>query len=118
MNALKKNAFYINDEGNVHYVDIDKAKSEDKINWYLPAKGEAESGVYQENEKLHPCETPFDPYFDQDSSNDDLGTVFWTSTSITAPTAYTFNFTSGTTVGSNKDTGATGYRVRAVRRSN
>ena len=116
MNALKKNAFYINDEGNVHYVDIDKAKSEDKINWYLPAKGEAESGVYRENEKLHPCETPFDPYFDQDASNDNMGTVFWTSTSITAPTAYTFDFTSKTTADANKNT--EGYRVRAVRRSN
>lgn len=120
MNALKKNAFNkqttTQSGTTVVIVDIDRAKSEDKINWYLPAREEAASGVYQENEKLHPCETPFDPYFDQDESNDDLGTVFWTSTSITAPTAYTFDFMSKNTVGANKNT--QGYRVRAVRRSN
>ena len=120
INALKKNAFNIKTENSggqsISMVDIDRAKSEDKINWYLPAKGEAESGVYRENEKLHPCETPFDPYFDQEASNDNMGTVFWTSTSITAPTAYTFDFTSKTTAGANKNTD--GYRVRAVRRSN
>ena len=120
INALKKNAFNVKEDGDngetERQANIDRAKSEGKINWYLPAKGEAESGVYRENEKLHPCETPFDPYFDQDDSNDDLGTVFWTSTSITASTAYTFNFASKNTVGANKN--IQGYRVRAVRRSN
>ncbi len=121
INALKKNAFNSKTEssgGNsIIIVDIDRAKSDNKINWYLPAKGEAESGVYCENEKLHPCETPFDPYFDQDATNDNLGTVFWTSTSITAPTVYTFDFISKDTEGADKNT-ATGYRIRAVRRSN
>ena len=121
INALKKNPFHEleKEEGGetTTQPNIDKAKEDGDINWYLPAKGEAESGVYRENEKLHPCETPFDPYFDQDATNDNLGTVFWTSTSITAPTAYTFDFISKDTEGADKNT-ATGYRVRAVRRSN
>ena len=127
VNVLKKNKFHKGtkkDAGQtIEFADIDRAKTEETIVWYLPAKDEVMNGIYEENEKLHSCETPFDPFFDNDPSNDAWGTVFWTSTSVegTSNQAWTYYFDENKTVGAPKDEGKeenneTGYRVRAVRR--
>lgn len=129
VNSLKKNRFHFlekDDSGQTgRTVDIDRAKNENEIVWYLPAKNEAISGVYQENTDLHSCETAFDPLFDNDQANDSWGTIFWTSSSVdgTSDQAWTYDFSSNTTLGAPKNEGkeennTTGYRVRAIRKSN
>lgn len=120
INTLKKNAFYKKTESKagetIEMPDIDKAKTDGTIVWYLPAKNEAISGVYKRNDSLNSCETPLDPFYDADSSNDGIGALFWTSTSVsgTVDKAYIYDFlTNNANEGIIKSTD--GYRVRAVR---